>query len=103
MENKKYYFSVFIQDSELVNELDEVRSKGETNVCQYAVDMFCGVGAEEDKDNFTDFKPYCAIGSDFCVGTYEEYTLLCNNAIGGDYMLYREATEEETEWLEEQL
>ena len=32
MENKKYYFSVFIQDSELVNELDEVRSKGETNV-----------------------------------------------------------------------
>ena len=103
MENKKYYFSVFIQDSELVNELDEVRSKGETNVCQYVVDMFCGIGFEENEDNFTDFKPYCAIGSDFCVGTYEEYTLLCNNTIGGVYMLYREATEEETEWLEEQI
>ena len=102
MENKKYYFSVFIQDSELVNELDGLRFKKDLNLCKYAVDMFCGVGFEEDKDNFTDFEPYCAKGSDFIVSAYEEYKLLCNNAIGGVYMLYRKATEEETEWLEEQ-
>ena len=94
MEKKKFYFSVFIQDSELVNEIDKLREKEDVNVCQQVVDMFCGLGFEDNEDNYTDYEPYCAKGSDFVIDTFEEYTLLCNNAIGGAYMLYREATDD---------
>lgn len=102
MENKKYYFSIFFQDSESVETFDELREKG-VNICEYAYNNYCGIGFEDNADNYTDYKPYCAKGSDFVVAHFEEYTMLCNNAIGGVYMLYREATEEETEWLEDQM
>lgn len=97
--DKKYWFSVFIQDSELINEFDELRKKGNINLCEYAVNMFCGVGFEDNEDNYTDYKPYCAIGSDIVVDTYDEYTFVVNNAIGGCYMLYRKATDDENKWV----
>ena len=102
---KKYYFSILIQDSDTINEIDELRKKfaenDDFNICAYVCDMFCGIGFEDDKDNFTDYVPYIGIGGDFTVDTYREYELVRNLAIGGDYMLYREATADEVEWLEE--
>ena len=102
---KKYYFSILIQDSDTINEIDELRKKfaenDDFNICAYVCDMFCGIGFEDDKDNFTDYMPYICKGSDFIVRTYREYTLVRNLAVGGDYMLYREATKDEVEWLEE--
>ena len=102
---KKYYFSILIQDSETINEIDELREKfaenDDFNICAYVCDMFCGIGFEDDKDNFTDYMPYICKGSDFTVDTYREYTLVRNLAVCGNYMLYREATAEEVEWLEE--
>ena len=102
---KKYYFSILIQDSDTINEIDELRKKfaedDDFNICAYVCDMFCGIGFEDDEDNFTDYVPYICKGSDFTVDTYREYTLVRNLAIGGDYMLYREATADEVEWLEE--
>ena len=100
---KKYYFSILIEDSEIINEFDELREKfaenDDFNICAYACDMFCGVGFEDDKDNFTDYRPYICKGRDFTINTYQEYTLIRNLSICGYYMLYREATEEEVEWL----
>ena len=102
---KKYYFSILIQDSDTINEIDTLREKFaenvDFNICAYVCDMFCGIGFEDDKDNFTNYKPCIHKGSDFTVDTYREYTLVCNLAIGGVYMLYREATAEEVEWLED--
>ena len=102
---KKYYFSILIQDSDTISEIDTLREKfvenDDFNICAYVCDMFCGIGFEDDEDNFTDYVPYIGMGGDFTVGTYREYTLVRNLAIGGDYMLYREATEDEVEWLEE--
>ena len=102
---KKYYFSILIQDSDTINEIDELRKKfaenDDFNICAYVCDMFCGIGFEDDEDNFTDYMPYICKGSDFTVDTYREYELVRNLAIGGDYMLYREATADEVEWLEE--
>lgn len=102
---KKYYFSILIQDSDTISEIDALREKFsgnyDFNICAYMCDMLCGIGFEDDKDNFTDYKPYIGKGSDFKVRTYREYTLIRNLAIGGDYMLYREATEDEVKWLEE--
>ena len=102
---KKYYFSILIQDSDTINEIDELRKKfaenDDFNICAYVCDMFCGIGFEDDKDNFTDYMPYICKGSDFIVRTYREYTLVRNLTVCGDYMLYREATAEEVEWLEE--
>ena len=101
---KKYYFSILIQDSDTISEIDTIREKfagnDDFNICAYMCDMLCGIGFEDDKDNFTDHKPYICKGRDFIVRTYREYTLIRNLAIGGDYMLYREATEDEVEWLE---
>ena len=100
---KKYYFSILIEDSEIINEFDELREKfaenDDFNICAYACDMFCGVGFEDNKDNFTDYRPYICKGSDFTINTYKEYTLIRNLSICGNYMLYREATEKEVEWL----
>lgn len=100
---KKYYFSILIEDSEIINEFDELREKfaenDDFNICAYACDMFCGVGFEGNKDNFTDYRPYICKGSDFTINTYQEYTLIRNLSICGYYMLYREATEKEVEWL----
>ena len=100
---KKYYFSILIEDSEIINEFDELREKfaenDDFNICAYACDMFCGVGFEDNKDNFTDYRPYICKGSDFTINTYKEYTLIRNLSICGFYMLYREATEKEVEWL----
>ena len=100
---KKYYFSILIEDSEIINEFDELREKfaenDDFNICAYACDMFCGVGFEDNKDNFTDYRPYICKGSDFIINTYQEYTLIRNLSICGYYMLYREATEKEVEWL----
>lgn len=100
---KKYYFSILIEDSEIINEFDELREKfaenDDFNICAYACDMFCGVGFEDNKDNFTDYRPYICKGSDFIINTYKEYTLIRNLSICGYYMLYREATEKEVEWL----
>ena len=100
---KKYYFSILIEDSEIINEFDELREKfaenDDFNICAYACDMFCGVGFEDNKDNFTDYRPYICKGSDFTINTYKEYTLIRNLSICGYYMLYREATEKEVEWL----
>ena len=102
---KKYYFSILIQDSDTINEIDELRKKfaenDDFNICAYVCDMFCGIGFEDDEDNFTDYVPYIGIGGDFTVDTYREYELVRNLVIGGDYMLYREATADEVEWLEE--
>ena len=102
---KKYYFSILIQDSDTINEIDELRKKfaenDDFNICAYVCDMFCGIGFEDDKDNFTDYVPYIGMGGDFTVDTYREYELVRNLAVCGDYMLYREATAEEVEWLEE--
>ena len=102
---KKYYFSILIQDGETISEIDTLREKfadnEDFNICAYVCDMFCGIGFEDDKDNFTDYRPYIGKGSDFIVRTYREYTLVRNLAVGGDYMLYREATKDEVEWLEE--
>lgn len=102
---KKYYFSILIQDSDTISEIDALRENFsgnyDFNICAYMCDMLCGIGFEDDKDNFTDYKPYICKGSDFKVRTYREYTLIRNLAIGGDYMLYREATEDEVKWLEE--
>ena len=102
---KKYYFSILIQDSDTISEIDTLRKKfaenDDFNICAYVCDMFCGIGFEDDKDNFTDYKPYICKGSDFIVRTYREYTLVRNLAVCGNYMLYREATAEEVEWLEE--
>lgn len=95
---KKYYFSILIQDCETINEFDALREKfaenEDFNLCAYACDMLCGIG------NFTDYLPYICKGSDFVIDTYQEYTLVRNLAIGGDYMLYREASENEVDWLE---
>ena len=103
MEKNTHYFSILIQDSETINELDALREKfadnEDFNLCAYVCDMFCGNGWEENKDNFTDYRPYICKGIDYVVDTYHEYTLVRNFAIGGDYMLYRKATEEEEEWL----
>lgn len=100
---KKYYFSILIEDSEIINEFDELREKfaenDDFNICAYACDMFCGVGFEDNKDNFTDYRPYICKGSDFIINTYKEYTLIRNLSICGYYMLYREATKKEVEWL----
>lgn len=100
---KKYYFSILIEDSEIINEFDELREKfaenDDFNICAYACDMFCGVGFEDNKDNFTDYRPYICKGSDFTINTYQGYTLIRNLSICGYYMLYREATEKEVEWL----
>ena len=100
---KKYYFSILIEDSEIINEFDELREKfaenDDFNICAYACDMFCGIGFEDNKDNFTDYRPYICKGSDFTINTYKEYTLIRNLSICGYYMLYREATEKEVEWL----
>ena len=102
---KKYYFSILIQDGDTISEIDTLRQKFEDNedfnICAYLCDMFCGIGFEDDKDNFTDYMPYICKGSDFTVDTYREYTLVRNLAVCGDYMLYREATKDEVEWLEE--
>ena len=102
---KKYYFSILIQDSDTINEIDTLRKKfadnEDFNICAYLCDMLCGIGFEDVEDNFTDYKPYICKGSDFIVRTYREYTLVRNLAVGGDYMLYREATKDEVEWLEE--
>lgn len=104
MANKTHYFSILIQDTETINEFDELREKFEGNddfnLCAYACDMLCGVGFEDNEDNFTDYRPYICKGSDFTINTYREYTLVRNLGICGDYMLYRQATEEEEEWLE---
>ena len=100
---KKYYFSILIEDSEIINEFDELREKfaenDDFNICAYVCDMFCGVGFEGNKDNFTEYRPYICKGSDFIINTYQEYTLIRNLSICGYYMLYREATEKEVEWL----
>ena len=100
---KKYYFSILIEDSEIINEFDELREKfaenDDFNICAYACDMFCCVGFEDNKDNFTDYRPYICKGSGFIINTYKEYTLIRNLSICGYYMLYREATEKEVEWL----
>ena len=89
---KKYYFSILIQDSDTISEIDTLREKFsgnyDFNICAYMCDMLCGIGFEDDKDNFTDYKPYICKGRDFIVRTYREYTLIRNLAIGGDYMLY---------------
>ena len=101
----KHYFSILIQDTELVDEIDNVREENESdsdfNICRYVVDMLCGVGFEDDPDNFTEEKPYILRGSDFVVSTWEEFTLIRNMQICGDYLLYRKAYDDEEEWLEE--
>ena len=101
---KKYYFSILIQDCETINEFDALREKfaenEDFNLCAYACDMLCGIGFEDNEDNFTDYLPYICKGSDFVIDTYQEYTLVRNLAIGGDYMLYREANKNEVDWLE---
>lgn len=101
----KNYFSILIDETEIINEFNTLREKfaenEDFNICAYAVDMFCGVDFEDNKDNFTPYEPYICKGSDFVIDTYNKYTLVCNLAICGDYMLYREATDEENEWLNE--
>ena len=102
---KRYYFSILIQDSDTINEIVDLCIKFAENdgfnICASVCYKFCGSGFEDDKDNFTASMPYSCKGSDFTVDTYREYTLVRNLAVCGNYMLYREATAEEVEWLEE--
>ena len=102
---KEYYFSILIQDSETINEIDALCDKfadnEDYNICAYVCDMLCGNGWEDDKNNFTDYRPYICNGGDFTIDTYREFTLVRNLEIGGCYMLYRKATDEENKWLNE--
>ncbi len=98
---KDYYFSVLIQDAEAINEIRELREQfaenDDFNICAFVADQFeC---FSENADNFTDYEPYIRKGSDFVVGTYCNYVLVRNMSVCGDYMLYRKATKEENEWL----
>lgn len=107
-QSNKYWFSIFIQDCESKDEIDALREKyaedASFNICEYLVDMYCGNGFEDNEDNYTDYEPYIANnGSDYVVATYEEFTLLCNLTICGDYMLYRKARKDEQDWLAEVL
>lgn len=101
----KHYFSILIQDTELVEEIDNVREQNsdndDFNICEYVANMLSGIGYEDDPDNFSEEKPYILRGSDFVVCTCGEFTLIRNMQICGDYLLYREAYEDEEEWLEE--
>lgn len=104
MNENKFYFSILIDDTETINEFDALREKfadnEDFNLCAYACDMYCGNGWEDNEDNFTPYKPYICKGSDFIIDTYREFTLVRNLAICGNYMLYREATKSEVDWLE---
>ena len=101
---KDIYFSILIQDYETMEEIDAAREMNEENydfnAGAYVCYMFCGYGWEENEDNFTDYEPYIGHG-EFVVARYQEYTLVRNLNICGDYMLYRKATEEEVEWLKD--
>ena len=102
---KEYWFSVLIQDSETKEEIDNLREQNKENdnfnICAYVADMFeC---FSESEDNFTDYKPYIGKGSDIPISSYNEYVLLRNLCVCGDYMLYRKATEEELEWLNDMM
>lgn len=103
--NKKYYFSVLIQDSDIINEIDNLIDKeceeDGFNACAQVADMYeC---FDENIDNFTDYEPYIGKGSDLIQSTYKNYVLMVNNSLGGIYMLYRPATEQENEWLNDRL
>lgn len=107
-QNNKYWFSILIDDCEAKDEIDALREKyaddASFNICKYLVDMYCGNGFEDNVDNYTDYKPYITNnGSDFVVATYDEFTLLRNLTICGDYMLCRKAYNDEEDWLEEML
>lgn len=92
------YFSILIQDFEAINELDALGEKfkdnEDFNLCAYACDLYCGIGFEDDEDNYTSYKPYIAKGSDIVIDTYRGYTLVRNLAIGGAYMLYCEVNDD---------
>lgn len=98
MENKDYWFSVLIQDGETLSEIEEVKARYENdekfNLCQFLVDCICGVGFEDNADNFTDYEPYIGRG-DVLVDEWKEFKLMYNNSVFGCYMLMRKAYEDE--------
>ncbi len=69
---------------------------------QAVIDYMADWDGEQSEDDFCEEEPYLGRGTD---DSYADengvYTLLYNPVIGGVFMLYREATEEEYEWWKE--
>lgn len=99
---REHYFSVLIQDSEEIRNIDALREQLEDetgeHICEYLASMVeC---CSESADNFTEYVPYIGSFGDFVIDTYKGYTLLRNLSLCGSYLIYRKATEEENEWFD---
>lgn len=98
MNKNNYYFSLFIHDGTSIGEIDELIEDYPENPCKEVVDMFAGLGLEEDKDNLTNYVPYIGSG-DTCIDTYEDWVLVRNIRASDIYLLYRKAYQDEVDWL----
>lgn len=104
METKYYRTIIFVQDGELLSECDAIMAGGEDKICtpfwedngEAVIDLLEQWDMPEYADeDITEEKPGIARYDT----RYEKdgYTLLYNTTVGGVYLLYREATEEEIE------
>jgi len=90
----KYFFSILFQSPEEVEFIDSL----DDDICQKVVEIYESRIFDEDENNVTDYEPY--IGKfDYFVDSHKGWTLVKNDGVFGCYMLYREATEDEVEWL----
>ena len=98
---KEYWFSYLFQHPDEINKIDELREAhcedNTFSICQFLVDEYGDF--ELNENNYVDYEPYIGKGTDFCVDSYQDYYLLCNLTLGGDYMLCRKATLRQNEWL----
>ena len=90
----KYFFSILFQTSEEIEFIDSL----DDNICKKVVEVYEDRIFDDDENNVTDYEPY--IGKfDYFVDSHKEWTLVKNDGVFGCYMLYREATKDEVEWL----
>lgn len=92
MTDKTLYISIYFQP----HEVDDNYTEQGDQLAQVLVENHAD-GHTDNPLAYTVQKPHLA-KYDSIVGTYNEWTLLCNNTIGGDYLLWRPATEEEKDW-----
>ena len=89
-----YFFSILFQSPEEIELIDSLDS----DICQKVVKTYEDRMFDDDENNFTDYEPY--IGKyDYFIDSHKEWTLVKNDGVFGCYMLYREATKDEVEWL----
>ena len=89
-----YFFSILFQATEEIELIDSL----DDEICKKVVETYEDRIFDEDENNFTDYEPYIGKFDSF-VDSYKGWTLVKNDSVFGCYMLYREATKEEVERL----